>query len=193
MVEFTLGVFAGIFLLPWYILAIIAVVILVDVGCSSHDSFVEATWAVVVGTLLVSGIGWWTGGFNPAVWVWNNPHVVLTGFGAYATIGCLWCIAKWWLFLKKVHKRSEEAHEKEVERWEKSSISQPAPTRSRPRESYPGENKGRLTGWIFHWPFSMLSVIVGDVIVRFAENLQEALQGLFERMASSRFSDYEDR
>ena len=193
MIEFTLGVFAGFFLLPWYILAIIAGALLVDVGFSSHDDFVEATWALVVGALLVSGIGWWTGGFNPAVWVWNNPSTMLAGFAGYALIGCLWCVAKWWIFLKKVHKKSEEDFSFSVDIWEKSSMSSTRPSRERPKASYASNNTGRLTGWIFHWPFSMLGVLLGDVIVRFAETLQEALQGLFERMASKRFEDYEER
>jgi len=193
MIEFTVGVFAGIFLLPWYILAIIAVVILIDIGCSSHDAFVEATWALVVGLFAVSALGWWAGGFNPALWVWNNPSTMIAGFAGYAVIGCLWCLAKWWLFLKKVHKVSEEKFDAKmlIRASDTSSLSKP--TKERPRESYAANNKGRLTGWIFHWPFSMLSVLIGDVIVRFAETLQEALQGQFERMASSRFEGYEDR
>lgn len=193
MFEFTLGVFAGFFLLPWYILAIIAVVVLIDVGCSSHDSFVEATWALLIGLVLVSGLGWWTGGFNPALWAWHNPSTLLIGFAGYALVGCLWCVAKWWLFLKKVHKESEKDFFEEMRLWNERALNSTQPSRERPSESYASNNKGRLTGWIFHWPFSMLSVIVGDIIVRFAETLQEALQGLFERMASSRFEDYEDR
>jgi len=193
MIEFTLGVFAGFFLLPWYILAIIGAVIIIDVGCSSHDAFVEATWALIVGLFAVSALGWWTGGFNPALWTWNNPHAILTGFGAYAGIGCLWCLAKWWLFLKKIHKQAEEEFASHMAAWGNHSLNSKQPIKERPRESYAANNKGRLTGWIFHWPFSMLSVLIGDIIVRFAETLQEALQGQFERMASSRFEGYEDR
>ena len=37
----------------------------------------------------------------------------------------------------------------------------------------------------------MLSVLIGDFILRFADYLYKALHGLFERMATSRFKGYE--
>ena len=199
MFEFGL-LFAGFLALPWYVLSILVIVFLCDVGAASKDEFAFATVAIVIGLLLVSGLGWWTAGFNPLGWAWNNPVDVITGFVAYSLVGCLWSVAKWKLFLRKAFKRAEKAFEEKMTRY--NTIVNPGaavhanrsnePKRTRPQESFASNNAGRLTGWIFHWPFSMLGVIVGDVIIRFADSLYKALHGLFERMARAQFAGYED-
>jgi hypothetical protein len=66
------------------------------------------------------------------------------------------------------------------------------PRKIRPSESFASDNAGRLTGWIFHWPFSVLGVLIGDVIIRFADTCYKALHGLFERMARAQFAGYEE-
>ena len=189
--------FAGFLALPWYVLGILVIVFLCDVGAASKDEFAFATVAVVVGLLLLSGLGWWTEGFNPIGWAWNNPVDVITGFVAYSLIGCVWSVAKWKLFLRKAFKRSEKAFEETMTRYNhdvaKGHINAGnEPKKTRPSESFASNNAGRLTGWIFHWPFSMLGVIVGDIIIRFADTLYKALHGLFERMAKSQFKGYEE-
>jgi hypothetical protein len=180
MVELSL-LFAGVLALPWYVMGILVIVFLCDVGAASKEEFSFATVAMVIGLMLVSGLGWWTGGFNPLAWAWNNPVDVITGFVAYSLVGCLWCILKWKLFLRKLFKRAEAEFDSSSNR-----------KKTRPRESYYSNNAGRLTGWIFHWPFSMLGVIVGDVIIKFADTLYKALSGLFERMARAQFAGYEE-
>jgi hypothetical protein len=72
MVELSL-LLAGVFALPWYVLGILVIVFLCDVGAASKDEFAFATGAIIVGLLLVSGLGWWTEGFNPLGWAWNHP------------------------------------------------------------------------------------------------------------------------
>lgn len=192
MFEFGAGLVVGALALPWYVLAILVVVFLIDVGTASRDEFAFATGAIVVGLLLVSGLGWWTEGFNPLSWAWNNPVDLITGFVGYALVGCLWAVAKWWLFLKKVHKSAETEFERMLDAHQKSPKHIDEPKRLRPRESFASNNAGRLTGWIFHWPFSMLGVIIGDFIIKFADTLYKALQGMFERMARARFAGYEE-
>lgn len=182
MFELAVAGFLGVLALPWYILGIFIVVLLVDVGASSKEEFAVATTAVILGLLLVSGLGWWTGGLNPIAWAWNNPVDLITGFVGYVLVGCLWSVVKWKLFLRKLRKKTE-----------KSNARTKNVTKVRPHDSYVSENAGRLTGWIFHWPFSMLGVIVGDVIIRFADTCYKALSGLFERMARSEFDGYEER
>ena len=184
---------AGVFALPWYVLGILMIVFLCDIGAASKDEFAFATGAIIVGLLLVSGLGWWTEGFNPLGWAWNNPGDMITGFVAYALVGCLWSVAKWKLFLRKSFKRAEREHSAEMERYRSHQTTRAAPSRTRPYESYPSHNAGRLTGWIFHWPFSMLGVLIGDVIIRFADTLYKALHGLFERMAQAQFAGYGER
>lgn len=184
--------FAGFLALPWYVLSILVIVFLCDVGAASKDEFSFATGAIIVGLLLLSGIGKWTGGFNPIGWAWHNPVDVITGFVAYSLVGCLWSVAKWKLFLRKAFKRAEKAHEAQWEAYNSGTTPRAEPTRTRPSESFASNNAGRLTGWIFHWPFSVLGVVVGDVIIRFADSLYKALHGLFERMARAQFSGYED-
>lgn len=185
--------FAGFLALPWYVLSILVIVFLCDVGAASKDEFSFATGAIIVGFFLISGIGQWTGGFNPIGWAWNHPVDVITGFVAYSLIGCLWSVAKWKLFLRKAFKRAEKAYEAQWEAHKSRTTPRGAePIRIRPIESFASNNAGRLTGWIFHWPFSVLGVVVGDVIIRFADSLYKALHGLFERMARAQFSGYED-
>ncbi len=196
MVELGL-LFAGVLALPWYVLGILVIVFLCDIGAASKDEFAFATGAVIVGLLLLSGLGWWTDGFNPLAWAWNNPVDVIQGFVAYALIGALWSVVKWKLFLRKAFKRSEKSFEETMTRYT-SDVSKGnvhagnEPKKTRPRESFASNNAGRLTGWIFHWPFSMLGVIIGDIIIRFADTCYKALHGLFEKMAKAQFAGYEE-
>ena len=196
MIEFGAGLVLGTLALPWYVLGILVLVFLCDIGAASKDEFAFATGAIVVGFVLVSGLGWWTEGFNPLSWAWYHPVDMITGFVIYALTGCLWAIAKWWLFLKKVHKRAETDHEEAMIRFRhdlSKHFTATEPKKLRPHKSYATNNVGRLTGWIFHWPFSMVGVIVGDFILRFADTLYKALQGMFERMAAARFQGYEQQ
>lgn len=194
--------FAGFLALPWYVLGVLVIVLLCDVGAASRDEFAFATGATVVGLLLVSGLGWWTGGLNPIAWAWNHPVDVITGFVAYSLVGCLWSVVKWKLFLRKAFKYAEKAFEEEMARFQRMrdelangtrhiAPSDP-PKKTRPQESFASNNAGRLTGWIFHWPFSMLGVIIGDIIIKFADTLYKTMYGLFERMAKSQFSGYDE-
>jgi hypothetical protein len=196
MVELSL-LLAGVFALPWYVLGILVIVFLCDIGAASKDEFAFATGAIIVGLLLVSGLGWWTEGFNPLGWAWNHPVDVITGFAAYTLIGCLWSVAKWKLFLRKTFKRSEKSFEERLARYTDDVArgnvhSGNEPKRTRPSESFASNNAGRLTGWIFHWPFSVLGVVIGDIIIRFADTCYKALHGLFERMARAQFAGYEE-
>ncbi len=191
--------FAGFLALPWYVLGILVIVFLCDVGAASKDEFAFATVAIVVGLILVSGLGWWTAGFNPLGWAWKHPVDVITGFVAYSLIGCVWSVAKWKLFLRKAFKRAEKSHVEKMRLFNSNGghtvRGRPTleePKKTRPSESFASNNAGRLTGWIFHWPFSVLGVVVGDIIIRFADALYKALHGLFERMARAQFSDYEE-
>ena len=193
--------FAGFLALPWYVLGILAIIFLCDIGAASKEEFAFATGAIIVGLILLSCLGWWMEGFNPLWWAWNNPVDVITGFVAYSLIGCVWSVAKWKLFLRKSFKRSEARFEEKMANFRRNMDDHAngrlrntpdKPTKTRPHESFANENAGRLTGWIFHWPFSMLGVIVGDVIIKFADTLYKALHGLFERMAKAQFAGYEE-
>jgi hypothetical protein len=195
MIEISL-LFAGVLALPWYILGILVIVFLCDVGASSKDEFTFATTAIIVGLLLVSGLGWWTDGFNPLWWAWKHPVDVLTGLVVYSLIGCVWSVVKWKLFLLKTFKRAEAEHAKAMRHFNDNEKARSAglklPVKTRPFESLTSNNAGRLTGWIFHWPFSVLGVVIGDVIIKFADTLYKMLHGLFERMARAQFTGYEE-
>ena len=191
MLEFGTGVLVGAFALPWYILAIFVIVCLADIGASYRDSYSAATAFLFIGVLLVSVIGYFSDGLNPLGWVWSNPVDALIGLAGYGVVGCLWSVAKWWLFLKKSFKRAEAHYEKKLSRYQANTKHYDEPERTRPDESYANENKGRLIGWAFHWPFSMLGVLLGDFILRLGDAMWSALKGTFERMATSRFKGYE--
>jgi hypothetical protein len=193
MLELGAGVVLGVVALGWYWWIFLAGIILFSCAYAHSDVYLPGTVAILGGICVISYFG---ADVNPFKWIWNHPGDTLFSVTSYTLIGCLWSVGKWWLHLKRCFRGAEEKHEAKMVSQLKDIAGGytqgPEPKKVRPSTSYAKNNKSRLIGWIFHWPFSMLGVILGDLLRNIATAVYDVLYGLFERMALTRFRGYSD-
>ncbi len=186
--DLAFALFLGYFALPWYFMGFVVLLFLVDVALCESDEFGWATTVLVVGTGLAVWLG---GGINPFSYVWNNLAEVFGFFVLYFAVGVAWSVGKWYLFLLRLREQVKSGEHQDIGLQQKG-LNENAIKRKRPAKSFAKNNKGRILGWIGHWPFSMIGTFIGDFIKRIVTNIYNVLQGLFDRMSNHVFADFDE-
>lgn len=185
MPDLAIGFAVGFLALPWLWMIAFTCLFLADVVLCEADEFGWGT------TILVSGIvcfSWLGAGINPFTWVWGNLADLSLFLLAYFAIGALWSVAKWFLFLLKLRDQLKE----NIASWEKRKQQKQGPKPRRPEASFATNSKGRIMGWIGHWPFSMLGSLIGDILTRILKSIYNVLSGVYDRMSKSIFSEFNE-
>ena len=169
MVEFTLGLFTGLLLWPWWGLGIFVILCLIDAALVENESATFGTALMVVGTGVLV---WIAGDLNPFAVAWQNLGAIIMFFFAYFIAGGVWSIAKYYLFLKNVSAEMKERG-----------------TTERPHSSYIRNNKAKVMAWIGHWPFSIIGTFFGDFLYRIGRTIYNHLGGTYERIEKHVFKD----
>lgn len=193
--EFALGMVAGALLWPWYCLAGLAMLVIVDVIFCENDAYVGGFFTMLLG---VSLLGWLGGS-----WSYNTLwSVIVANLGNlalfsvyYLAIGGAWSIAKWFLYSLKLR----DALREEIAEWNKSSDASDTPgvgrsrnpKPSRPSRSFAKNNKGRLTGWVAMWPFSMIGTFIGDFLTKVFDHVVKALSGIYDSISNAVWKEME--
>ena len=171
--AFVLGFFA----LPWMWMGALTLLFIVDIVLCENEAFSWGTFLLIAGTATVAWLG---GDVNVLAWTWNNLAEIFKFLIFYFMIGGLWSIAKWYFYLLRVRDR------------QKNWITPKEEKRKRPDASYARNNKGRIMGWIGHWPFSMIGSLIGDVLARVVESIFNVLRSLYDRIGNHVFADFEE-
>ena len=186
--DLAFALFLGYFALPWYFMSLLVLLFLVDVALCESDEFSWATIVLVVGT----GLAVWLGGdVNPFAYVWNNLAEVFGFFVLYFAVGAAWSIVKWYFYLIRLRDKVKSGEHRDYTQ-KGQGLSEAAIKRKRPAKSFAKNNKGRIFGWIGHWPFSMVGTFIGDFIKRIVTNIYLVLQGLFDRMSNHVFAGFDE-
>jgi len=167
--DFTLGLFTGLLLWPWWGLGIFIILCLIDAALVENESATFGTAMMILGT---AGLVWLAGGMNPFMLMWQNLSAVLLFFVGYFIAGGVWSLFKYYLYLTNVRDDMKERGITE-----------------RPRNSYMVNNKAKLMSWIGHWPFSIIGTFFGDFIYRIGRTIYNHLGGAYERIEKSVFGD----
>lgn len=173
--DFALGLVAGFFALPWLWMAFLALIFVVEVVLCENEQFGWGTSLTLGGTALVAWLG---ADLNVFAWVWANLAAIAKFSLIYFAVGGLWSIVKWYFYLLRVKERLDR-------------FADETKSRKRPNESYAKNNKGRIMGWIAHWPFSMLGTVFGDFLKRVVETVFNVLRNLYDRIANHVFAGFE--
>jgi len=187
--DFTLGFVMGIFALHWlWILAAIAVILL-DIVLCENDEFGWGTGVIIGGTGVIAWLG---ADINVFSWIWANIAEIVKFLFLYFLVGSIWCVIKWWFYCLDIRDKVKTGkwhygHNEYHHAHDSGSL----PLRRRPYESYAKNNVSRITGWIGHWPFSMIGSLFGEVLTRILTNIYRALSGVFERVANRVFSGFD--
>ncbi len=167
--DFTLGLFTGLLLWPWWGLGIFVILCLIDAALVENESATFGTAMMVIGTGILV---WLAGNMNPFVLMWQNFGGVLLFFFGYFILGGIWSLFKWYLNLINVRDAMKEKGKTE-----------------RPRNSYARNNKARIMAWIGHWPFSIVGTFFGDFLYRIGRTIYNHLGGTYERIEKHVFGD----
>jgi len=181
--DLAIGFFLGFFALPWMWMGALTLLFIVDVVLCENEAFGWGTFLVIVGTGLVAWLG---GDVNVLSWTWNNLAEIFKFLIFYFMVGGLWSIAKWYFFLLKVREKVRSGA------YDRAYRSDESTKNKRPEASYAKNNKGRIMGWIGHWPFSMIGSLFGDVLKRIVENIFNVLKSLYDRIGNHVFSGFEE-
>ena len=169
MIEFGIGLFAGLLLWPWWGLGFFIVLCLIDAALVENENASFGTVLMLIGTAILI---WVAGGLNPFVLTWENLGAIIPFIFAYFIAGGVWSIAKYYLFLRKVAEDMKECGATE-----------------RPRNSYAKNNKAKIMSWIGHWPFSIIGTFFGDFLFRIGKAVFDALGGTYERIENHVFGN----
>lgn len=167
--EFLAGMLTGMLLWPWWGISIFIVLCLIDAALVENESATFGTFMMIVGT---AALVWLAGDMNPIALAWENLGAIVVFFFGYFVVGGIWSLFKWYLHLTNVRAEMKEYGKKE-----------------RPRESYARHNKGRIMGWIGHWPFSIVGTFFGDFLYRIGRTIYNYLGGTYERIEKHVFGD----
>lgn len=169
--EFTLGLFTGLLLWPWWGLGVFVLLCIVDTVLVENENASWGTAMMLIGTALLV---WIAGDVNPFMLAWDNLGSIIKFLLVYFLVGGVWSIAKWYLFLTNVRDDMLDRGEK-----------------VRPSQSYARYNQSRIYSWIGHWPFSMIGSLFGDFLSRIVKSIYRALSNLYDKMANNIFKDFE--
>ena len=171
--EFALGFGLGLLALPWYYLAILSLLFVVDIVLVENEEF---GWTFT-SLLVVGGLVTWLGtDINPFTWVFYNAASVVKFLVGFFVVGSLWSVLKWYFYLLKVRDRIKDSGR----------------AMKRPYDSYAANNKGLIMAWIGWWPFSVLGTLFGDFLTRIVTSIFNVLSGLYESMANKVFAGFDE-
>jgi hypothetical protein len=139
--------------------------------------------AVGGATLFLTG----TGFFTALDAVKANPLNVLYGLFAYAVIGAVWSIFKWWRYL---HKDDIQARIKmDFDAWKSRSENEGKPVSAfvtSPSNTVRASNsKPRIIGWIAYWPASLVWALTHDLLKWIADSVYDLLKRIYLAIADS--------
>lgn len=170
--ELLLALFAGFALWPLWALIIFAVVCIADIALI-HNNRVGTGSVILVVAIAI--LGYATTGVNPFMWAWNNFWNILILIPVWLLIGGVWSVPKWYFFSTDNAKRLRKAG-----------------ATKRGRDTFWFNNKARITGWIIHWPFSILGFVFGDMLSRLANKIWGYFSGVYASIEKHVYKDFKD-
>lgn len=128
-------------------------------ACVATETYFGAA-AIVA---LAAAYGVFTYGFLPTFqYAMANLPFLLTFAAIFLACGLVWSFFKWDRFVASQAKAGRE---------------QPDWT----------DNKGRITGWMLWWPFSMVSYVIGDLLADIIRWVQNLFGGIYQRIAARHY------
>lgn len=170
--EFLLALFAGFALWPLWALLLFGVIILIDVGLIHNNRLGTGSVVMVLG---IMALGYFGTGVNPITWAWANLWNILLFIPVWAFIGGCWSAFKWWLYSTDTARKLR-----------KQGITK------RSRDTFWFNNVYRISGWIIHWPFSMIGFVFGDMLTRLGKAVWRSFSGIYASIEKRAYHGFDD-
>lgn len=132
----------------------------------------ENGWGVTITILCTIVIFRWLVGptFITQSWEWvlNNWAFAIIYLVVYITVGLIWSLIKWFMYLRKMKR---EGYTKE------SRILQVS------------ENKGTIILWMSYWPISLIATLLNDPLRKLITEIFDYFSGTYQKILDSVFKD----
>lgn len=122
----------------------------------------------------------------------NNLNIIILGAVAYFIIGGIWSIFSWWRLNVKVKNLYDEYKTK----WPNMKVSELTRHIGNDLNNNkitlppsPSQMKSNITLWISAWPISIITWIIGDLVVEVCNAIYNMLGGIYTRITTSIFGD----
>ena len=135
----------------------------------------------------------------------ENIGMFLLCGAAYPAIGLLWSVPRWLLFLGELKRKYKEAvavylsrngkSDRSLSEWismvvllQDAGVKYDSATKKITPPQF-CDNKERIAGWVFLWPWSMLESLFGDILSRVCDWLVGLFRRGFQALSNWYFSD----
>lgn len=198
MLEFAMGLLAGVLLWPWWAMGILSLVCLADILLVELS---EEAWATGIFIVLISALVWMVNG-NPFVLGWQNLGDLALFAVWWLVAGALWSLPRYWIYLVSIKEEAESDYQDKYASWkydkeraektEGQGFHREAPKKTRPSNTYMSNNMDRLYGWVVFWPFSIIGTFFGDFLHQVVKVVAIFFSSIYERVAGQVFKGWED-
>ena len=182
----------------WAWAAIIAIWCLIAVA---NEWPGRATVGLIVFVAAVHFLG---GGGGYLGWALHNPITILELSAAYFVVGAIWSVCRWYFFVRRLALAYRDARIRFLEDAGLSDVTETTPVPENLRSDWshrplyykdrsymPSDlqsiklryHKARILIWIGYWPFSMLWVMLDDLLHAIVTEVYERLQVVFRAIA----------
>ncbi len=163
--------------LPWFL----GIVLL---GCFVAASYHETISVAIIGVLVVGILAYFAYDINPFMWIYNNPITIVLGGLFYLAAGAGWSIFKWGKNLSSKILQEEMLFAKKRYNQENPGAYEYDYIKAYyfPKRALSVHNKDRIATWIFMWPISVVSYVLGEFLVDIFNKIYDLLGSVYDRM-----------
>lgn len=110
---------------------------------------------------------------QPFPWVFEHFGAVLIGVVAYAAVGGIWSVVRWWLFVLDAAQHAL------------------ANGYENPGRPLAGYNKGRIIAWVVYWPASAVGTVLNNFVSKIAHAVYDLLAKTYQRISDNVWKQFD--
>ena len=170
MLEFAMGLAAGLLLWPWWAMSLFVMICIADVVLLESNS---EGWATTIFFIPVIA----------AIWLLNGDAITFD----WSTLGDIALFGLWWLLFGICWSLPRAyfflvAKKKEIEKRGGNKI--------RTHDTYLSNNKDRIYGWIVFWPLSIIGYFFGDFLSNFVDAIMDLFGNVYTKIENQVFKGW---
>lgn len=166
----------------WFWVGLIAAAIIITALIEGHENGGSLSSLVCVVTLVLF---WFLGAghdLNGLVnFIIQAPAASIGIFLLYILAGAFWSVGKWYFFVVRLR----DEYIERIDNYGNGKVSQSDVDKHRPK---PSTYKGRITSWMFYWPFSITWTLLNEPVRKIYLTLFNWFEESFEKISDKVFS-----
>lgn len=182
----------------WFWALLIAEIILLFVFVEFENGVGATISLLIFGAALQ-----WCGNVDIISFIAQNPLKVLAILGAYAILGSLWGVVKWWVYCRdkleeyndvkadflQSHGCNDTTMVPESLRSQWASFVRSLSDRQFGKPPRAADNKSRIIRWMSFWVISLIWTVLDDFVKRVFKVIYYKIAGFLQRISDRMFAD----